>query len=174
MNTKRSCRHLEVPAAGKKQSIFKAILPQYKRGGMVESFTPPLVDIMIAAERQLERRLALCLALHPHEVFKQAGPYFPEIDPFVIKYWSSILKQKSELQNLSNIQAVEITFRILVKIENTAYWRWFDALADENSFTTIQKTLADIRGLRIDRKAAIYIEKNRLIESELLGVQNGQ
>lgn len=130
----------------------------------------PLVDLIIAAEKMLERKLAVCLVIHPKEVLEKAKGYSPEIDIPVIKYWNSVSKRRSEILRADPDQAHAITLNLALNVGGSSFWLWWDVLADKNSFLAIDNTLADIRALRIARKAANYIQKNRILEPLLQGV----
>lgn len=130
----------------------------------------PIVDIMTTAEVRIERKLAVCLALHPREVIKKSNGFHPEVDQIVCKYWNAVMKKRNEITQVSYEKAFEISMGLIYPKHAQNFWKWWDVLADENSFATIDKTLKDIRGLRTIRKTVDYIQVNRIIEETLQGV----
>jgi hypothetical protein len=132
----------------------------------------PLIDLVINAEKHLERRLAACLAIFPKETIEKTKSFFPEIDTLVIRYWKAVQSRRSEILRKENNSAKDITLELAHAISGASFWLWWDAISDENIYETITTTLADIRALRIARKAVIYIQENRLLDETWMKVKN--
>ena len=68
----------------------------------------PLVDILLLAEKNVERRLAVCLALHPKEVLilSEKSNVTPEIDAEVVEFWEKVQRQK-----MNNFYTAETAIR---------------------------------------------------------------
>ena len=130
----------------------------------------PLIDIMVSAEARLECKLAMCLVIHPKEVIKKSNGFYPEVDQIVCKYWNAIMKKRYEIMSVSYNNAVEISLGLVYPRHEQTFWKWRDALADENSIKTIEKTIKNLRGLRAIRKSIDYIQINKILEDTLIKV----
>ena len=133
----------------------------------------PLVDILLLAEKNVERRLAVCLALHPKEVLilSEKTNVTPEIDAEVVEFWEKVQRRKREILDAKDLEVSKITLSLVPNkhYDLSCRWSWWQVLLDtDNTFDIIEKTIEDLRALKISRKAAIYVQKNRL--ADLAGV----
>jgi len=125
--------------------------------------TIPLTDILTTAESVLEQKLCVCLILSPSDVLRLAGEFKPEVSGVAKYFWQEIQDRKDLLFKSSPDQQFEICYGLIHKKNPKILWRWWDLLGGENSYLAIEKTLSDIRALRVARKSVDYLEKNETL-----------